>query len=152
MQFPHVTTRDLNGAEKTLPADFSGDLNLVLIAYVQWQQREVDSWLPTADRLEATLPNFRYYEVPVVGQMGRFGQMQLDFWMRTGIPDRETRARTLTLYVDRAAFRRQLGIGDEAHIALLLLDRAGTIVWRGSGAYSAATAASLQEALQAQAA
>ncbi|MCG8349983.1 MAG: hypothetical protein MI924_19635 [Chloroflexales bacterium] len=46
MKFPNVATKDLNGDAKTLPNDFAGDLNLLLIAYEQWQQREVDSWLP----------------------------------------------------------------------------------------------------------
>ncbi len=143
MQFPIITTRDLNGDEKTLPADFTGDINLIFIAYYQWHQREVDSWIRTANQLEKEFENFQYYELPVVGEMNWFGQKQLDFWMRTGIQDRKTRARTLTLYVNQSEFRQQVGIDTENTIALILLNREGKLLWQALGPYSDETAQSL---------
>lgn len=147
MKFPTVETNDLNGKSYALPQDFEGKYILVLIAYLQWQQQQVDSWVPFLDELEQNVTGFRYYELPLVGEMGWFGRKQLDFFMRTGIPDKETRSRTLTLYIERAPFREKLGIETEAEIALLLLDPEYEVVWRGMGAYDAETAVSLRQAL-----
>jgi hypothetical protein len=36
----------------TLPRDFQGRFNLVFIAFEQWQQMEVDSWMALAKELE----------------------------------------------------------------------------------------------------
>ena len=147
MRFSTITTKDLNGDIKTLPTDFTGDLNLVFVAYEQWHQREVDSWIPHVKRMEEKMSNFEHYELPVVGEMGMLGRMQLDFWMRTGIPDYDTRSRTLTLYVDREEFRAPLGIPNEEHIALLLIDGEGNVVWRDEGEFSEGTAVSLQNTM-----
>lgn len=146
MQFPTLTTNDLNGKSVTFPDDFAHGHNLLFVAYDQWQQREVDSWLPFAAQLETDL-DLRYYELPVVGRMNAFGRMQLDFWMRRGIPDVDIRSRTLTYYVDRAQFRQALGIETDAHIAIVLVNRQGRVLWKTYGAYSAESAASLKDFL-----
>ncbi|MEM8858980.1 MAG: hypothetical protein AAGD96_11705 [Chloroflexota bacterium] len=146
-RFPNLETKDLNGKAVRLPSDFSTEYTLLFIAYLQWQQREVDSWIPFAEELEATVPNLRYYELPVVGEMGFFGRKQLDFWMRTGIHDIETRSRTLTLYIDRANFCRQLGIETEDNIAILLLDKNHKTVWKEYGAFDISYAKSIRKLL-----
>jgi hypothetical protein len=56
--------------------------------------------------------------------------------MRAGIPDSTARERTVTLYLDKAAFRRQLDIPDERDVHVLLVTRDGEIVWRTAGALS----------------
>ena len=143
MIFPTITTKDLNGDTKTLPNDFTGELNFILLAYDQWHQQEVDTWLPFIEEVRQEMPTFEHYELPLVGNMGWMGQKQLDFWMRRAIPDLDTRSRTLTLYTDRADFRAKLDVPDENHIALFLLDAEGEILWRGEGAYSTETAIAL---------
>ena len=56
MQFPAVTGSNLQREKLSLPEDFQGKLNLVLVAFQQWQQREVDSWIPFARQLERSHP------------------------------------------------------------------------------------------------
>lgn len=46
MQFPDVSGSNLLRQKLELPAGFEGELNVVLIAFQQWQQRLVDTWLP----------------------------------------------------------------------------------------------------------
>jgi hypothetical protein len=67
--------------------------------------------------------------------------------MRGGIPDAPTRARTITLHLDKAAFRRSLAIPNENDIHLLLLDAAGLILWRSTGPWTAAGGSALETAL-----
>ncbi len=49
--------------------------------------------------------------------------------MRSGITDRMRREQTITLFLDKAAFREQPGLPDEQTIYALLVDHAGTILW-----------------------
>lgn len=137
MRFPTVETRNLNRDAVTLPDGLEGEFNLLVLAYEQWQQRQVDSWFPAADRLEAQTPLFRYYEVPVVGRMNAVRRFMLDNGMRAGIPGVDTRARVLTLYVDRQWLNGRLGIETVEEITLLLVTRDGTIHWRETGPWSA---------------
>lgn len=147
MQFPKLTTRDLNGAKRDLPDDFGGEINLLLVAYLRHHQEDVDTWVPRLRELEADIPGLRYYELPVVGPMNRLGRLSLDLGMRAGIPDPDVRERTLTLYVDRAEFRRSLGIPTEDTIALVLLDRDHRVAWQDLGPFRDDTASELDRAL-----
>ena len=145
-RLPQLTTRDLNGLRRTLP---DGRLSVLLIAYQRWQQLEVDTWIAALDALERAYDDVSYYELPVVGEMNLVAQRSLDFYMRRGIPSREVRARTLTSYVDTVGFREPLGIPDEDHIAVVLVDVDGLVLWRGSGVHSDGAEQSLRAAVAA---
>lgn len=132
-RLPKVSTRDLNGVRRTLP---DGRLSVLLVAYERWQQFEVDSWVPSLKALERMYDEVGYYELPVVGRIDPLKRRRLDFFMRRGIPDAETRARTLTFYADAPGFREPLGIPDEDHVAVLLVDTDGLVLWRASGPFT----------------
>ncbi|MFW9805506.1 MAG: hypothetical protein ACFFFK_02095, partial [Candidatus Thorarchaeota archaeon] len=72
-----------------------------------------------------------------------------DGGMRGGIPSRDTRARTITLYIDKTPFKATLGISTESTLYLYLVDKQGTILWEESGELSDDKATSLEEALNA---
>jgi hypothetical protein len=48
MQFPTIAGSNLQRRKLTFPADFAGRLNIAIIAFQQWQQTQVDTWLPIA--------------------------------------------------------------------------------------------------------
>lgn len=144
-RLPQVTTRDLNGVRRQLP---NGHLTVLVIAYQRWQQLEVDTWVPALHRIEHAFDDVSYFELPVVGEMNAIGRRSLDFWMRRGIPDRHARSRTLTFYVDTTGFREPLGIPDEEHIAVVLVDVDGLVLWRGSGPHTPSAERSLRHAIK----
>lgn len=74
-----------------MPQDFGGDLNVVIIAYEQQQQAQVDTWVPTITTLMEEIPGLEFYELPVVGEIDLLRRKALDHWMRGGIrtPTRE---------------------------------------------------------------
>ncbi|MGD8486916.1 MAG: hypothetical protein PVG27_04015 [Chloroflexota bacterium] len=144
-RLPQITTRDLNGVRRTLP---NGQLSILLIAYQRWQQLEVDTWIPALRAIERRHDEVSYFELPVVGEMNALGRRSLDFWMRRGIPDRHARSRTLTFYVDASGFREPLGIPDEEHVAIVLVDVDGLVLWRGSGAHTPGAERSLRAAIR----
>lgn len=143
MYFPVVTASNLSGREYTLPAGLEGDLNIVALAFQMWHQNEVDTWMPLLEQIERRIPVIRAYELPVLRSMNRLSQWMIDSGMRGGIPDPATRARTITLYLDKERFRRALGLPDEDHIYLLLVDRDGLVHWQTRGPYSPEKASSL---------
>ncbi len=144
MQFPDVAGSNLQGRRFRLPADFEGDYNVVIIAFQQTQQYDVETWLPLLRRLRRQYPALHYYELPVVWEMPRLRQLLLDMGMRLGISDRATREKTITLYLDKRAFRRALDIPDENAIMVALVDRTGRVLWRTLGPYNEAKGASLE--------
>ncbi len=148
MQFPTVTGANLQRKKLSLPQDFQGELNLVLIAFQQWQQTQVDTWIPFARQLEDTYPRVRYYELPTIQRLNTLARTFINEGMRAGIPDPIARERTITLYLDKNAFREALQLPGEDDIYVLLLDRQGRVMWRAEGAFTPEKGESLAAAVQ----
>ena len=108
-------------------------MNLLLIAFRQWQQRDVDTWIPVAVALAAEHPDFRVYELPVISKVYRPVSGFIDGGMRSGIPDPDVRDSTITIYLDRKSFLRDLGIGSVGEIVPMLVTPRGKILWRATG-------------------
>jgi hypothetical protein len=147
MQFPAVTGSNLQRKKLNLPQDFEGQHNLVLIAFQQWQQSQVDTWLPFARQLEETHPGVRYYELPTIRRLNALSRTFVNEGMRAGIPDPVARERTITIYLDKLAFRQALQLPGEDDIYVLLLDRQGRVLWRAEGAFTAEKGESLAATL-----
>jgi hypothetical protein len=149
MHFPPMTSENLARETLNLPGGFEGDYNLCLIAFQQWHQRLIDTWIPWARELEQTLPGFRYYEFPVIRRLNPLYRGFIDRGMRAGIPDPIARHKTITLYTDKAAFKQALEIDSERDIHLRLVDREGVVHWHATGGLTPETADSLTETLEA---
>ena len=90
-----------------------------------------------------------YYELPTIRQMNWFLRGMINSGMRTGIPSKDARRRTITLYIDKELFREQLKIPDESDIHLFLVTNDGEIIWSESGALSKEKADSLDLTIRA---
>lgn len=150
MHFPIVSGSNLLRQKVDLPSALSAELNLVLIAFQQWQQATVDTWLPFAERLELKYPSFRYYELPMIQRLNFLARTFINEGMRAGIPDQKARKRTITLYLDKEVFRRSLAIPYENDICVLLLDRQGKVLWRSEGRFSSSKGQDLDQLIQSQ--
>ena len=144
--FPKLKASNLENQTFSLPEDFAGDRSLLLIAFQREQQANVDTWLHQMKRFE-TSPGFHYYELPTIDRLNPFFRWFINSGMRRGIPDRNARARTITLYLDKPSFRKALNIPDEKRIYAILVDRSGRVLWRAEGDFDEAKAASLQAVL-----
>lgn len=147
MIFPELQGSNLHRQKITLPADLQGELNILFIPFYQWHQNLVDAWVPLARQLERELTGVAYYELPVIRSMNILSRTFINEGMRVGIPDPISRERTITLYLDKDAFRRMLDMPDEETIYILVVDREGNVVWRAQGAYSEEKGAQLTGAL-----
>lgn len=147
MKFPSVHGSNLSGKEYRLPQDFEGETNIVLIPYLREQQANVDTWGECLERLAKQYPGLRYYELPTLQKYNRIQQFFIDSGMRGGIPDPAVRARTITLYLDVTAFNAALNLPTIDDIYVLLVNRAGEVLWRANGDYTPQKGDSLAAAL-----
>ncbi len=147
MTFPTVNGSNLLREKLTLPQDFEGDYNLLFIAFQQWQQDEVNTWIPLAESVEDQFPGLVYYELPTIRALNAFSKFFINEGMRAGIPNPKSRERTITLYLEKDDFRAALGLEDEEHIFALLFDRDGNELWRARGPHSQGSELELLEVL-----
>lgn len=136
MSFPTVNGSNLRREKLTLPQDFEGQYNLIFVAFQQWQQGEVNSWIPLAESLEIQFPGLFYYELPTIRSLSTISRFFINEGMRAGIPNVKSRERTITLYLDKDQFREALGLPDEEHIYVLLFDHQGVELWRARGLHN----------------
>lgn len=150
MKLPKVQGANL--ARKTLhfPKDFAGELNLVFVAFQQWQQNDVNGWVPLAEELLQTTPGFEYYEFPTIQRMNFLARTFINEGMRAGIPNQDTRRRTITLYLDKRPFKQALDITTEDRIWVFLFDGGGNALWHTSGPFTAEKGTELKTAVSQQ--
>jgi hypothetical protein len=91
----------------------------------------------------------RYYELPTIQRLNVLARTFINEGMRAGIPDPTARERTITLYLDKAAFREALQLPGEDDIYVLLLDRQGQVLWRTEGSFASEKGDSLTAEVQA---
>lgn len=148
VRFPTVSGFNLNRQELEFPRDFRGDLNLLFVPFLQFQQAIVNTWLPCADELESSWTELAYYELPAINELPALSRTFINEGMRAGIPNAKARARTVTLYIDLAKFMRALGIPSKNEVHVLLVDRQGGILWRTTGSFDEAKGSALAGAIE----
>ncbi|MBA4028110.1 MAG: hypothetical protein C0475_03040 [Planctomyces sp.] len=145
--FPTVRGENLNKRPFELPAGFDAPYSVVMVAFYQRQQEDVNTWLPTAAELAKDHANVEYYELPTISAQWGLVRGWVDGGMRSGIPAFAARERTITLYTDTAEFRRIAGIDDPERIWVGLVDRAGVIHWSARGTMNADSERGLRTAV-----
>lgn len=86
MPFPQSSGFNLNREKVVAPHGLQGDYNIVLIAFQQWQQRHIDTWIPFARKLEDDFPGVAHYEFPIIRKMNVISRTFINEGMRAGIP------------------------------------------------------------------
>jgi hypothetical protein len=148
MQFPSVNGNDLLKNKISLPNDMNSRFNVLIVAFQQWHQGLVNSWVSFLNHMVEQYPDFDYYELPTIREMNWLSRSIIDNGMRAGIPSHDTRRRTITLYIDKEPFKKKLDIPDESDIHLFLVTNEGEILWTESGAISEEKSKSLLHAFK----
>ena len=146
--FPTISGDNLSGKHMTLPRDFEGRLNIVIVAFFREQQSLVDTWKPVLDELRNQHPDLRTYELPTIGRGYILMKWIINNGMRSGIKDTDTRNHTITLYTDTRKFRRELDLPTDQTIYVLLVDSKGIVRWKTDGPMTAKGADSLKESVE----
>ena len=142
MPFPDLIGRSLLGAEVHLPADLPGARTLVLLAFRQRQQAQVDRWI---DRTVADLgvpgspldPGFdgsrAVIEVPCIGRRWRPARRFIDGGMASSIAHAPILARTITVYSDVDRILRAIDAPARDRVQARVVTRDGTILAAAHG-------------------
>ena len=130
MKLPRVEGSNLARKKMVFPDDFSGEINMVFIAFLRWHQDLIDDWAPFVAQLSEEFPELHYYEFPTLSRRNLLFRTFLNEGMRAGTPNPATRARTITLYLDKSAFREALDIQHERSMWVYLFDKSGNVLWR----------------------
>jgi hypothetical protein len=140
--FPAVEGQALDGRAVRLPDAFRGAPVVLIVAYRQKAQFDVDRWVLGLLESDLGIP---IAEVPAVrGLVPRLMSGWIDDGMRAGIPAEEWGA-VVTVYGDAAPIARFTG-DDGSNARVLLLDGQGRVTFFHDRGYSAATLLRLKEA------
>jgi hypothetical protein len=147
--------RALDGTEHHLPRGLPAERTLVVLAFRQRQQADVDRWIDLAVALGvpgshhgASEPRLTaVVEVPVLGRRYLPARRFIDGGMVTAIRDPAVLARTITVYTDPAAYRRRCGVATADQVTAMLVDREGTASFQAIGPPTPASAQELIGAL-----
>ena len=141
--FPRVSGKDLNNKPWTAPVDFPGERTLVVIAFEEVQQADVDTWTEGLG-LSAPANNIPWIEMPLINNPGMLMRWFINTGMKGGIPNKEVRSHVWTAYTDKKAFMQACGMPSEKVIYALVVDRKGMILAMESGNYSKLAAVRLE--------
>lgn len=135
--FPVLAVRSLAGDELELPRELPTPLTLVVCAFHQRHQAQVDDWIswavaeagvaPSLLGLDPAAPSL-VIEVPVLGRRYRAARRLIDGGMATGIGVPEVLARTFTAYTDVSAFCRAAGIESADDVSAFVVRPDGEVL------------------------
>jgi len=146
--FPSLRARNLEGLDVDLPAAFSGDRNIVVVAFLRNHQTLVDSWVPWFEQQAASDSGLRFYELPTLGRIWAPVRRFIDGGMAAAIREPVILQRTFTIYGDLDRVTEPLAIYDRSTIAVFCVDRLGQVLWRGAGGHSEQLAGELEAVLE----
>lgn len=149
VRFAPLRTRALDGTLRDLPGDLPAERTLVLLAYRQRHQRDVDEWIALAVALGvpatprgATGPlTTAVIEVPFLARVWWPVRRLIDGGMAQGIADPDVLARTFTAYGAPRRHRRACGlegsgtcdVDGRAEVEALVVTPEGTVLWQAAG-------------------
>jgi hypothetical protein len=144
-KMPSIKTETLAERELTLPQELPGEKSLVFMAFEREQQKNVDTWINGMKLTDSAIP---WIETPVINPQNRFFRAFINGGMRRGITDQKSRERTITLYTDRNALLKAMGLPEiTSVIYAVVVDRAGNVLASVEGDFTVEKANSLIAAL-----
>jgi hypothetical protein len=149
---PTFTSEALDGRKWTFPKDLSTTHTLIALAFTQNQQDDVDTWVPVVDELLASRGDLAFFEFPTLNNRGYYDnpifRKTLASGMRSGIPSKIARARTITTYVRVDEFIDAMGLKGTSEIHVLLVDKQGRVKWSNRGPRTDSAVEELTSALR----
>jgi hypothetical protein len=143
-RLPDLRGRLLSGREVTLPDSALGSAALLMLGFTYDSRHDVEAWAERYRREFGADTAFAYFEVPVIGGAGRLARPFIDRGMRRGTP-RELHDHVITVYGGAGDWKRRVGFSAPDVAYLLLLDRAGRLVYRAQGPFDEARYRELRE-------
>ncbi len=144
--FPSVQGKSLDGQQSTIPEVFKGKNVILVLAYKQDAQFDVDRWGIGFFTSQLSLPPI--YEIPTIpGLIPSLLKEVIDGGMRKGIP-KESWKDVITVYGgDGGKLTEWTGTENPNNARVILLDEEGRVLWFHDRGYGLPPLAGLLEKL-----
>lgn len=147
---PTVSGDNLDGETLTLPDDFAGTYNLVVMPFDREQQVRAADWVPLFQDLAQRHDAVAYYNVAALPDLAPAIRFMVTTGLNAAVQDPAIRQATVILYLEQQeAFVDALAVTDTETIQVFISNAAGEVLWRGAGDYNAALGDELSAALAA---
>ena len=132
--FPRLEAEFLTGRKAVLPDAAAGKSALVMLGFTYDSRFAVEKWADHVRREFGTNDKVTFFEVPVIGGMGRMAKWFIDSGMRKGTP-KELHENVITVYGGVDRWKKAMGFTKaEEHAAYLaLLGPDGRVRWLHRG-------------------
>ena len=124
--FPRVDTADLNERIVSFPTDLPANPTLILVAFKQRQQANLDGWINAMSLKADDAPP--WIEMPVIADYGSIWRGFINNGMRSGITATEDRARVFTVYVSPERFRSFFDMPTDEEVYVMVVEQNGTVL------------------------
>jgi hypothetical protein len=146
--FPRLEAEFLTGRKAVLPDAAAGKSALVMMGFTYDSRFDVEKWAEHVRAEYAANEAVTFFEVPVIGGMGRMAKWFIDSGMRKGTP-KELHENVITVYGGVDRWKKAMGFSKalehSAYLALLGPD--GRVKWLHRGGFSDDALAALKTAI-----
>ncbi|MGB1285347.1 MAG: hypothetical protein ACPG7F_02340 [Aggregatilineales bacterium] len=151
LQLPDITGDNLNGESGTFPADFAGDINIVVLPFDETQQVAVLEYVSLFEELLAADDTLAYYSIAPLPDLAPAVRLLVTGGTGLAVSDAALRELTYIMFLEsEETFLSALNLteDDTAAIQLFIFDADGVALWQGTGNFTDAMADGIQEFLQ----
>ncbi len=110
-----------------LPRDAAGKVALLALGFSYESRLAVEAWVAKFRNATAGRPDVVYYQLPMIGGLGRLAKPFIQRGMRRDTP-RDEQRRVITVF-GTGDWPDRVGLEDEAAAYLILIDRTGRVQW-----------------------
>jgi hypothetical protein len=149
--FPRLEAEFLTGRKAVLPDAAAGKWALILMGFTYDSRFDVEAWVEHMGGDVGPNEQVTYFQVPVIGGMGRLAKWFIDSGMRKGTP-KTLHENVITVYGGVDRWKRAMGFAKthEKSAYLALLGPDGRIQWMHHGGYAEDAMFALKSALSAR--
>ena len=146
--FPRLEAEFLTGRKAVLPDAAAGKTALVMMGFTYDSRFDVEKWAEHVRAEYSANAGVTFFEVPVIGGMGRLAKWFIDSGMRKGTP-KALHENVITVYggADRWKTAMSFSKADEDAAYLALLGPDGRVRWLYRGGFTEEAMAALKGAI-----
>lgn len=131
-KFPTIPAKTLSGDQVVFPDQLNKKVNLVILAFEEWAQKDVDTWAAFLLKEYDIDDEINYYELPMMSKFYSWLSGWIDGGMKQGISP-VLHDNVATFYGERKPYFDFFGIEDLNTCYVYLLDEEGKIQFAASG-------------------
>jgi hypothetical protein len=148
--FPRLEAEFLTGRKAVLPDAAAGKVALVMMGFTYDSRHAVEKWAARFHDEFGANKTLTFFEVPVIGGMGRMAKWFIDSGMRRGTP-KDMQENVITVYGSGDRWKTTMGFtkAQEHDAYLALLGPDGRVRWLHRGPFSEDAVVALKAAVTA---